>query len=366
MLRQLRDSRFGALARRAVDAQTDTARELMPWRRGAVRRWPSHCAGGVGAGPFWPAGGGLVAGAALSVGVDAQPVSATPLWTINYTGHGSSSSDATLTVTGACPSTDHTTIRSAFHWSVTWQHVVLSIPPLTGNITGGMLGMAYETETMKAPADCGGNKNCDKTVDFSADEGLSGSNPAALLFHKSANGAPDDVITVDLLTFSDQDAECGSQDPDDTGFLVDNPAQLSPSGTDPLAASDVIPVSELKHSGKIIIVVHKTAFNYPTPPDSDCSNADLGLKFYELTMFRDLAENAAISLAKGTRVVVVGNAELKHWTDEQGQERSSKGILVNAIGPDLRWAAVALQRPGRQKPTTTTEGMAGGDDEEPF
>jgi hypothetical protein len=220
----------------------------------------------------------LVAAAALSVTIDAQPVSATPLWTINYTGHGSSASDATLTIDGACPSTDHTTVKSAFHWSVTWEHVALSTPPVTGKIIGAMLGTAYETDTMKAGAACGGNKNCDKTVDFSADEGLSGSNPAALLFHKSSNGAPDDVITLDLLTFADQQAECESQDPNDTGFLVDNPAQPSPSGTDPLAASDVIPVSELRHSGKIVIVVHKTAFNYPTPADSDCSDTALGIQ----------------------------------------------------------------------------------------
>jgi hypothetical protein len=220
----------------------------------------------------------LVAGAALYVGVDAQPVSATPLWTINYTGHGTSSSDATLTIDGGCPSTDHTTVKSQFHWSVSWEHVALSTPPVTGKITGSMLGRAYETETMKASADCGGDKNCDKTIDFSADEGLSGSNPAALLFHKSTSGTAAGVITLDLLTFADQEAECESQDPNDSGFLVDNPAQPSPSATDPLAASEVIPMSELRHSGKIVIVVHKTAFNYPTPGDSDCSNTDLGLQ----------------------------------------------------------------------------------------
>jgi hypothetical protein len=36
-------------------------------------------------------------------------------------------------------------------------------------------------------------------------------------------------------------------------------------------------VSELKHFGKIIISVHKTAFNYPTPADDNCSNSSLGL-----------------------------------------------------------------------------------------
>jgi hypothetical protein len=152
------------------------------------------------------------------------------------------------------------------------------MPPVTGNIIGSMLGTAYETDTRKASADCGGNKDCNKTIDFSADESLSGSNPAALLWHKSASGAQNGVMVLDLLTWADQQAECESEDPDDTGFLVANPASFVPSATDPLAASAVIPVSELKHSGKIVVVVHKTAFNYPTPGDSDCSNTALGLQ----------------------------------------------------------------------------------------
>jgi hypothetical protein len=163
---------------------------------------------------------------------------------------------------------------------VTWEHVALSNPPVTGNIIGGMLGRAYETETKKVTGSgCGDQDlNCNKTIDFSANEGLSGNNPAALLFHKSSSGAPDGVIILDLLVFSDEQAECESNDPDDQGFLVANPQSFIPSATDPLSASDVIPVSELRHSGKITIVVNKTAFNFPTPGDDDCSDTELGLQ----------------------------------------------------------------------------------------
>ena len=129
----------------------------------------------------------LVAGAALSVGVGAQPVSATPLWKIIFNGHGSSKSDATETFSSAaCPdSTVHTTIESTFIWIVTWKHVALSIPPVTGSITGTLYGTTHETNTKKAPSDCGGNSNCNKSFDFSASEGLDGSNPAALLVYQS-------------------------------------------------------------------------------------------------------------------------------------------------------------------------------------
>jgi hypothetical protein len=221
----------------------------------------------------------VAAGAALLVGVGSPPVSAaTPLWTINFTGHGTSQSDATETLNGGCPTTDHTTVKSAYHWSVSWSHVALSTPPVTGKIIGSMLGTAYETETKKVSGGgCTGDVNCDKTVDFSANEGLDGSNPAALLFHKSSANASNGVLILDLLTWADQTAQCESLDPNDTGFLLASPLSFNPSATDALAASATIPLSELRHSGKIVLVVHKTAFNYPTPGDSDCSNTGLGL-----------------------------------------------------------------------------------------
>jgi len=223
----------------------------------------------------------LVASTALLVGVDAQPVSATPLWLVNFIGHGSSKSNAKadLSSTGCPDATDTTSVSSSFFWIVTWHHVALSIPPVTGNITGVLYGHTHETDDKKAPPACGGSHNCDKDFDFTGDQGLDGSNPAALLFHKSlaTGGEGNDILILDLLVFSDQDAECQSLDPDDTGFLVANPASFNPNATDALAASATIPASELRHSGKIIIVVHKTAFNFPTAADEDCSDADLGL-----------------------------------------------------------------------------------------
>ena len=69
--------------------------------------------------------------------------------------------------------------------------------------------------------------------------------------------------------------------------------------------------------------------------------------FYELTIFNEIGENARKSLAKGTRVVVVGDAEVEKWTGDNGQERSTKRIIANAIGPDLRWATATVERTKR-------------------
>jgi single-strand DNA-binding protein len=88
--------------------------------------------------------------------------------------------------------------------------------------------------------------------------------------------------------------------------------------------------------------------------------------FYEGTAFGSLAEHLA-ELVKGTRVLVIGKGELEHWTDADGNERTTKRIVVDACGPDLRWASVTVERDGRGKSTTDPEPDAdGGFDEEPF
>jgi len=70
--------------------------------------------------------------------------------------------------------------------------------------------------------------------------------------------------------------------------------------------------------------------------------------FYELVVFGSLGEHLAESLGKGTRVVVTGNAELENWTDDKGQARTTRRILANAIGPDLRWVTVAVTKVTRK------------------
>ena len=73
-------------------------------------------------------------------------------------------------------------------------------------------------------------------------------------------------------------------------------------------------------------------------------------QFYDLTVFGDMAENVAACLTKGMRVVVIGNAELQHWADHEGQERVSRAIVVTAIGPDLRWATAQVNKVRRRVP----------------
>src|SRR3954454_6960644 len=70
--------------------------------------------------------------------------------------------------------------------------------------------------------------------------------------------------------------------------------------------------------------------------------------FMSCTGFRDIAENIAESLTKGTRVIVTGRLRLSRWEDkETGDKRSAYGLDVDEIGPSLKWAQVKVNKMNR-------------------
>ena len=66
--------------------------------------------------------------------------------------------------------------------------------------------------------------------------------------------------------------------------------------------------------------------------------------FLDCVTWKDLAENAAASLPKGTRVIVNGELRQRDWEDRDGNSRKSLEVTVEAIGPDLRWAQAHVER----------------------
>jgi len=79
--------------------------------------------------------------------------------------------------------------------------------------------------------------------------------------------------------------------------------------------------------------------------------------FYEVVSFGSLAEHVAESLRKGQRVVVVGRGEIDAWTDAEGTERTTKKIVAEAVGPDLRFETATV--------STTRRSAAGSIDDAP-
>ncbi len=70
--------------------------------------------------------------------------------------------------------------------------------------------------------------------------------------------------------------------------------------------------------------------------------------FFDVVCWRDLAENVALSLAKGMRVVVTGRLEQRSWETEDGEHRSKVEITADEIGPSLRFATADVQRTERR------------------
>ena len=60
--------------------------------------------------------------------------------------------------------------------------------------------------------------------------------------------------------------------------------------------------------------------------------------FFTVIVWRDQAEHAAESLAKGGRVVVVGRLQQRGWTAEDGSARSVVEVVAEELGPSLTGA----------------------------
>ncbi len=83
--------------------------------------------------------------------------------------------------------------------------------------------------------------------------------------------------------------------------------------------------------------------------------------FFRCSCWRDMAENLAESLQKGTRVMVVGRLQEQRWEDQEGGKRSRIEIQVDEVGPSLRWATASVQKSNRSgAPAGGAQGGAQG------
>lgn len=112
---------------------------------------------------------------------------------------------------------------------------------------------------------------------------------------------------------------------------------------------------------------------------TDTGWVDGETSWFRCSVWRDHAENAAASLAKGMRVVVTGQVHVREWEDRDGGKRTSVEIQVDEVSPSLRWAQAQVDKTEREKPTNESRqantGTGGGtsgqgydyaDSEEPF
>src|SRR5690242_16995331 len=72
--------------------------------------------------------------------------------------------------------------------------------------------------------------------------------------------------------------------------------------------------------------------------------------FFNVVAWRQLAENVAASLTKGSRVVVSGRLEQRSWETEAGEKRSIVEVVADDVAPSLRFATAEIHKVERSGP----------------
>lgn len=81
--------------------------------------------------------------------------------------------------------------------------------------------------------------------------------------------------------------------------------------------------------------------------DRDSHEWEEQTSFFDVVCWRALAENAAMTLVKGMRVMVAGRLEQRSWETENGEHRSRVEIVAEDIGPSLRFATAEVHKNAR-------------------
>jgi len=77
---------------------------------------------------------------------------------------------------------------------------------------------------------------------------------------------------------------------------------------------------------------------------------DVNDGFFRCTAWRSIAENAAHTLKKGQRVMVIGKLVQRSFETE-GQKRTVVEIQVQHVGPDLQFATATVEKVTSEKAT---------------
>lgn len=73
--------------------------------------------------------------------------------------------------------------------------------------------------------------------------------------------------------------------------------------------------------------------------------ADAHTNFYNVAVFRKLAEHAHSSLVKGQRVIIAGKVKVKQW-EVNGRKGTSVDLEATSLGPDLMFGVATFVKDG--------------------
>lgn len=67
--------------------------------------------------------------------------------------------------------------------------------------------------------------------------------------------------------------------------------------------------------------------------------------FFDFTILDErLAENFCDSISKGDRIIIIGDIRQRVVEDDEGNKKSFYGIVVDNVGPSLKWATVSVNK----------------------
>jgi single-strand DNA-binding protein len=84
--------------------------------------------------------------------------------------------------------------------------------------------------------------------------------------------------------------------------------------------------------------------------------------FFRISCWRQLAENVAESLTRGSRTMVAGRLRMRQWETQEGEKRSVVEIEADEVGPSLKWATAKVEKTSRAGGGGRDGGSSGGDE----
>lgn len=82
--------------------------------------------------------------------------------------------------------------------------------------------------------------------------------------------------------------------------------------------------------------------------------------FLRCSVWREFAEHVAGSLTKGMRVIAQGRLTMRGYETKEGEKRTSTELLVDEIGPSVRYATAQVSRVQRGDGTQQSAQAHGG------
>ncbi len=104
---------------------------------------------------------------------------------------------------------------------------------------------------------------------------------------------------------------------------------------------------ELRFTPQGVAVANFRIAVSPRFKDANGQWKDGETSYFRINCWRQLAENVAETLTRGSRTMVVGRLKMRQWETQDGEKRSVVEIEADEVGPSLKWATAKVEKTSR-------------------